>query len=86
MEFKTLAHRNSNICVICSYVQRDRLVPHWIQTRLDGLGLLLNAVGIRNQLQLHVRIAQAVRIHWNKIPALFDCNKPHGISDTSMIA
>ena len=48
------------------------LIPDWVQIGLDRLGLLLVGVSrLRNQLDLDVRIAQSVRIHWDKV-ACFD--------------
>lgn len=50
-------------------LQSQRLVPNWIQRRLDGLRFSFDAVRVWNQLNLHVWIAQTVRIHWNEVSA-----------------
>lgn len=54
------------------YLQIDRLIPHGIKGSLDGFGFLLDAVRVWNQLELHVRIAEPVRVHRNEIATLFD--------------
>lgn len=53
-------------------LQRNRFIPNWIQRCFNGFGFLLNIICIRNQLQFHIRIAQAIWIHWNQISALFN--------------
>lgn len=51
------------------HLQRQHLVPNRIQRRFHGLGFPLDAVGVGNELDFHVRIGQPVWIHWNEISA-----------------
>lgn len=51
-------------------LQRQRLIPNGIQRRFDCFRFSLHAIGVRNELDFHVRIAQAIWIHWNEISAL----------------
>lgn len=67
-------NQHSSVLVLRLQGERDGLVPHRVQISLDDLRLLLHgrALVLRNQLNFHVRVAQAVRIHWNQVAGLLD--------------
>lgn len=67
------------------HVQSDRFVPHRVQRRLNRFGLLFDAVRVGDQLQFHVRIAEAIWIHRDEIATLFDCTPKGSIIKYSIM-
>lgn len=62
--------QQSAILVVGFEIKCERFVPLRVQRGLDGPGLPLDALAIvRNDFAFHVRIRQAVRVHWNQILA-----------------
>lgn len=65
--------QTANFTEDSSNLQRNGFVPHRIQRRSDGFCFLLHVIRVWNELDLDVRIAGTVRIHWNQVASLFYC-------------
>jgi len=73
--------------------QREALVPGGVEAASDGLGLLLAlTLWIWDELELDVGVRQAVGVHGNQVPGLFDCDNKkkaseiYGVRSVSIIA
>lgn len=55
------------------YSQVKGLVPFGVEVGADGFGLLLGLIfGVWDELELDIRIRQAVGVHWDQVSALTD--------------